>query len=40
VVRQRETPGQAPQTILIPEELILRESTAGVSAVKPMRSAE
>jgi len=28
VVRQRETPGQGPQTILIPEELIVRESTA------------
>ncbi len=28
VVRQRKTPGQGPETILIPEELIVRESTA------------
>jgi LacI family transcriptional regulator, repressor for deo operon, udp, cdd, tsx, nupC, and nupG len=28
VVRQRQEPGREPQTILIPEELIVRESTA------------
>jgi DNA-binding LacI/PurR family transcriptional regulator len=31
VVRQRQTPGQTPQRILIPEEMILRESTSGVA---------
>ena len=31
VVRQRKKPDQGPQTILIPEEMILRESTAGAA---------
>jgi LacI family transcriptional regulator len=33
VVRQRQKPGQGPQTILIPEEMIVRESTAVASPV-------
>jgi DNA-binding LacI/PurR family transcriptional regulator len=32
VVQQRQEPGQAPRTILIPEEMIVRESTARAPA--------
>ncbi len=34
VVRQRQKPGHEPQTILIPEEMILRESTAGAAVAR------
>jgi len=35
VVRQRQNPGQGPQAVLIPEEMILRESTACAPEKQP-----